>query len=82
MIDFASTTTPKRGRILRMRDLATRCDRNGKVLREGETGLGKTTIYRLIESGEFPRGVRIGRQAVGWHESDIERWKSERASTL
>lgn len=38
------------------------------------TGLSKTTIYRMIAEGEFPRPVQLRRQSVGWRASAIQRW--------
>ena len=28
----------------------------------------------MMDDGEFPRPVRIGRRAVGWRAEDIENW--------
>ena len=42
-------------------------------------GLSRTSIYRLMESGEFPRPVRITKKAVRWPESTIGKWLAERA---
>jgi prophage regulatory protein len=42
------------------------------------TGLGRSTIYRLMENGEFPRQVAISRGAIGWRESDIQAWIESR----
>lgn len=44
---------------------------------EAEIGLGRSTIYRLMAAGAFPRPLRIGRQAVRWPRSAIEKWKAE-----
>ncbi|MDE0132225.1 MAG: AlpA family phage regulatory protein [bacterium] len=41
------------------------------------TGLSRTTLWRLRQSGEFPRPVRLGgdsSRAVGWLRGDIEAW--------
>lgn len=38
------------------------------------TGLSRSTIYLFQADGRFPQSVRIGRAAVGWRESDVERW--------
>lgn len=38
------------------------------------TGLGRSTIYKLIGSGEFPRPVPIVGRSVGWVESEIQGW--------
>lgn len=42
------------------------------------TGLGRTTIYRLVADGEFPRPVRVGLRAVAWRLNDLERWSASR----
>lgn len=42
------------------------------------TGLGRSTIYRLVADRRFPRPVRLGCRAVGWRQSDIESWGDER----
>jgi prophage regulatory protein len=42
------------------------------------TGLGRSTIYRLIAEDKFPAQVRIGTRAVGWRWSDLERWSAAR----
>ncbi|MDG6079783.1 AlpA family transcriptional regulator [Erythrobacter litoralis] len=45
---------------------------------EEETGLSRSAIYRMMLEGEFPRPIRIGKQAVAWRQSAIEQWKSSR----
>lgn len=35
------------------------------------TGLSRSTIYALIEKGEFPKPILLGARAVGWLESDV-----------
>ena len=37
------------------------------------TGLTRSTIYRLMRSGQFPEPIRIGPRAVRWPQSEIER---------
>lgn len=39
-----------------------------------KTSLGKTTIYRQMKAGTFPKQVNLGGQRVGWLKSDITRW--------
>lgn len=39
-----------------------------------QTGLARSTIYRLMASNEFPRPLRLARRAVGWRRADIDRW--------
>lgn len=38
------------------------------------TGLSRSNIYRKISLNEFPKPVPLGARAVGWIESDIDRW--------
>ncbi|MCW5660350.1 MAG: AlpA family transcriptional regulator [Burkholderiaceae bacterium] len=44
------------------------------------TGLGRSTIYRLVASGAFPRPVHLGPRAVAWRWSDLEQWSATRAT--
>ena len=37
------------------------------------TSLGKTTIYKGIKQGTFPRQVKLGAR-VGWLESEVRAW--------
>jgi prophage regulatory protein len=41
------------------------------------TGFTRSTLYRKIGNGTFPRPVHIGDRAVAWRESDVERWMDE-----
>lgn len=42
------------------------------------TGLGRSTIYRLIAEQKFPCPVRLGPRAVAWRRSEIEAWSDAR----
>jgi len=42
------------------------------------TGLGRSTIYRLVTDGSFPRPVHLGPRAVAWRWSDPDRWSESR----
>ncbi len=35
------------------------------------TGLGKSTIYELMQVDRFPRPIRIGFRAVRWRQADL-----------
>ena len=37
-------------------------------------GLSRSSIYRRMQKGEFPRPVKIGSTAVRWKERDIFAW--------
>jgi prophage regulatory protein len=40
------------------------------------TSLSKSTIYRRMASGEFPKCVNLGGSCRRWRQTDIEAWAS------
>jgi prophage regulatory protein len=42
------------------------------------TGLGRSTIYRMVAENKFPRPVRLGARAVAWRRADLDRWSEAR----
>ena len=38
------------------------------------TGLAISTIYKMISDKSFPKPISLGAKAVGWLESDIQKW--------
>lgn len=38
------------------------------------TGLSRSTMYRKMENGTFPRNVQISTRCVGWRESAVNAW--------
>ncbi len=55
-----------RNRFLRMREILSR------------SGLGRTTIYKMMEDGTFLPNVSLGARSSAWLESEIEAWISAR----
>ncbi|WP_310740875.1 AlpA family phage regulatory protein [Aquincola sp. J276] len=45
------------------------------------TGLGRSTIYRLMAENKFPLPVRLAKRAVAWRRIDLEQWSAARPST-
>ena len=43
-----------------------------------DTGLGRSSIYKRIAQGEFPKPVPLGGRAVGWVSDEVEAWILER----
>ena len=43
-----------------------------------QTTLSSSTIYRLVQAGEFPKPIKLAAHASGWLESDIEDWIESR----
>lgn len=38
------------------------------------TGLSRSTLYRKIQNGTFPKNLQISTRCAGWRESAIEAW--------
>lgn len=37
-------------------------------------GRSRTSIYYDVKAGRFPEPLKIGRRAIAWRESDIQKW--------
>ena len=72
-----SQTTPKtKHRFIRLNEVLSR------------TGYGRTSIYRKMEDGSFPRSIKLGgppvdpeafdSRAVAWIENEVEQWIESR----
>ena len=40
--------------------------------------MARSSIYRLMQQGDFPQSVRVGPAAVRWRESAITDWLESR----
>jgi prophage regulatory protein len=38
------------------------------------TGLSRSTLYRKIQEGSFPRQAKLGVHGAGWSEAAINEW--------
>ena len=38
------------------------------------TGLARSTIYKYIKEGTFPKPVPLGDHCVGWVDSEVHDW--------
>lgn len=63
--EFARNYTRQRDNLLRLAAVKQR------------TGLGRTTIYRKIAAGTFPKQVNISVGLVAWYERDIDAWVAD-----
>ncbi|ENX58156.1 MULTISPECIES: helix-turn-helix transcriptional regulator [Acinetobacter] len=43
-----------------------------------KTGLGASSIYAMMKSGEFPQCLNLSERRVAWIESDINQWIANR----
>ena len=54
----------------------------GKLLRSRavleRTGLSKTTMYRQIEIGDFPRPIQLTEKTTAWREHEVDEWIESR----
>lgn len=41
------------------------------------TGLSRTTLYRKMGEGTFPRNIKISIHGAGWRESAVEQWMAD-----
>ncbi|MGL5948863.1 MAG: helix-turn-helix transcriptional regulator [Aeromonas sp.] len=51
-----------KARLIRVREVLAR------------TGLSKSTLYRLLDSGAFPRRVSLGGRSIAFLEGEIDNW--------
>ena len=76
MDKLAQTTEKPKHRFIRLNEVLSR------------TGYGRTSIYRKMEDGEFPKSVKLGgphkdpsvfdSRAVAWIEDEVEQWIESR----
>ncbi|MEI9852022.1 MAG: AlpA family transcriptional regulator [Sphingomonas sp.] len=38
------------------------------------TGLSRSTMYRKMQNGTFPKNVQISTRCTGWRESAVNEW--------
>ncbi len=53
--------------------------RIGTVIRM--TGLGRSTIYRLMAHDQFPHPLKLTPRVAAWRRTDLERWGEAHASS-
>lgn len=41
------------------------------------TGLSRSTIYRWMKAGKFPRSYTLGNYIAAWSEAEVEAWMVE-----
>ena len=63
---MAVPTEQTEKRVLRLREVTERY------------GLGRSTIYRLMNHGRFPKPIQLGPNAVAWRVEDLEEWLASR----
>ncbi len=46
------------------------------------TGLASSTLYYLINKGDFPSPVKLGARSAAWFKSEIDEWISTRKRSM
>ena len=65
--DPVNSPEPKRvTRLIRLKEVQHR------------VGLGRSTIYRWMAEGKFPKPIQLGGYAVAWAQEDIDGWIATR----
>ena len=41
---------------------------------EKQLNLSRSSIYKMIADGTFPKPIKLGRRAVGWRAEDVQEW--------
>ena len=44
------------------------------------TSLSKSTIYRLMDEGDFPKQISLGARSVVWVRAQVEDWCAQKVS--
>lgn len=42
------------------------------------TGLSRSSIYSYISNNRFPAPIKLGERSVGWIESSVDQWITDR----
>lgn len=45
-----------------------------------ELGVSRASVYRLLESGGFPKPLKLGKRAIGWERDHIQQWVKSRSA--
>ena len=48
---------------------------------KARTALSRSTLYKFISRGSFPKPLRLGPRAVGWLEAEVDEWIAARAKS-
>ena len=38
------------------------------------TGLARSTLYKMISTGDFPAQIKITEKAVAWASNEVDQW--------
>jgi len=61
-----ANNTPQPTRLIRLREVMAK------------TGLSKTSVYRLMDTGDLPVSVKLSKHSMAWREHEIDAWIESR----
>lgn len=64
------------GHVEKNRQMTHRVLRLPEVI--AKTGLGRTTLWQMTKERQFPESISLGAKAMGWIESEIDKWIEDR----
>lgn len=68
LISLRSADAGSSRRLIRLREVLHR------------TGLSRSTVYRRMELGQFPKRYPLGGRIVAWAEREIDQWIAEQVA--
>lgn len=45
---------------------------------KARTGLARSTIYRMIACGEFPKNLKLSKRCSAWNSAEVDVWIASR----
>ena len=45
---------------------------------KARTGLARSTLYRMIACGEFPKNIKLGERVSAWNSAEVDVWIASR----
>lgn len=45
------------------------------------TGMARSTIYKNVSDGSFPKPVSLGARSVAWVEDEVQEWIRDRVKS-
>ena len=71
-----------RDKLLEVRQPQPELTKPPRILRLPEVtarvGLGRSSVWRMVQNSEFPQPIRLSKRAVGWLDQEVDSWLNSR----